>query len=149
MAETIINDVFGRLTWDAYVLCWQGELSWPDGTDTKVSIFQEDDEDVAAALRRARDSLDWLQSHERHVRWCIAWALLEVYNDSWRKDPEPLTADEFVRRLSLRLTAAGFMQDGSLLLTYVDPELFPRRDIAADFEPDRSFSEAQLYGPGE
>jgi hypothetical protein len=143
MAEAIYNDVFGRLTWDAPLGSWLGGIDWPPGLHTEVAI-RHPGTDVAAGLRTARDSLDWLMSQEEYTRRCIAHRLLRRCNDTWRDEWDPLTEDEFIRDLDL--VWIGFGEDGSLLLSYDPGDLFGGHLIDAEFDPDRSFRGASLVG---
>lgn len=143
MAEAIYNDVFGRLTWDGRLGCWLGGIDWPPGRHTEVAIWHPDN-DVAAGLRMAREGLDWLQSHEEHARRCVAREMLGVYNDAWRDEPEPITEEEFLRRIEL--VRVAFAEDGSLLLSYDGGELFGGHVIDGDFGADGSFRGAGLVG---
>jgi hypothetical protein len=143
MSGAIYNDVFGRLTWDDRLGCWLGGIDWPPGQHTEVAIWHPG-HDVVAGLRTAGEGLDWLQSEEEHARRCVAWELLEVYNEDWRDEREPMTTDELMRHFELvRIT---FEEDGSLLLSYHCGELFGGHEVDADFGPDRSFRGAGLVG---
>jgi hypothetical protein len=143
MAEAFFNDVFGRLEWDRELGCWLGGIDWPPGRHTEVALWLSGD-DLAADLRMAADSLEWLQAHEGQARRCAAEEMLEVYNDTWQDEAGPLTAAELFRRLEL--VRIGFEEDGSLLLTYDAGELFGGHLVDAEFGPDRSFRGADLVG---
>jgi hypothetical protein len=138
MAEAIFSDVFGRLTWDNHLGCWLGGIDWPLGRHTEVAIWQADEE-VASALRRAGDGLDWLRTHEAHARLRIAAELAEV-DTSWQD--EEAVWEEFSR--CLELIRIEFDEDGSLLLSYNPGELFGGQVLEAEFGPDRSFLGAGL-----
>jgi hypothetical protein len=143
VAEAIYNDVFGRLTWDGRQGCWLGGIDWPLGSHTEVAIWHAGT-DVAAGLRTAAESLDWLMSHERYARRCVAEEMLEVYNHDWRDEPEPITEEDLVRRIELVRVAFG--EDGSLLLTYDAGEMFGGHVLDGEFGADRSFRGAGLVG---
>src|SRR5437660_731567 len=121
MPAAIHNDVFGRLEWDDQLGCWLGGIDWPGDLYTEVAIWHPDS-DVVAGLRMACDSLDWLQSQEEHARRCVAWEMVEVYNRSWSEEPFPITSDDLCGRIEL--VRIGFIEDGSLLLTYDPGDLF-------------------------
>jgi hypothetical protein len=143
MAQAIFNDVFGRLEWDGQLDCWLGGIDWPPGLHTEVAIWQPG-QDVAAGLRMARDGLDWLQCCEEQARRQVAEALIEDYNDAWSQEPEPTTEDEFMGRIEL--VRIGFVEDGSLLLSYDAGEMFGGHMIDAEFAADRSFRGTGLVG---
>ncbi len=138
----ILNDVFGRLTWDDHAGCWFGEIAWPPGLHTEVVLCQPD-ADVAAGLRTARASLDWLQGHDEDALRCVAEQLTHVYNTAWREEAVPITQDEFIGRLTpVRIV---FGEDGALLVTYDGgEEMFDGQYIDAEFGSDGAFRGAKL-----
>jgi hypothetical protein len=138
----ILNDVFGRLTWDERAGCWVGEIAWPEGLQTEVLLCHPGT-DIAAGLRSARASLDWLKDSEEDARRCVAGQLLHVYNSAWREEVVPITEDEFVERLVPARIVFG--ADGELLLTYDGgEEMFGGQYVDAEFGPDGSFRGAKL-----
>jgi hypothetical protein len=143
MVEPIHDGTFGRLEWDPVLNCWLGGIDWPPGLHTEVAIWLPDG-DLAVGLRQARESLAWLQRNEEDARRCIAGAVLEVYNDAWRDEGEPITEDEFIRRTEL--VRVGFYDDGSLVLSYDGRDMFGGHVIDGDFGTDRSFRGANLVG---
>jgi hypothetical protein len=70
--------------------------------------------------------------------------MLEVYNDAWRDEDEPISEDEFLSRLELM--RIGFEEDGSLLLSYDAGDMFGGHVVDAAFGPDRSFQGTGLIG---
>src|SRR5687767_6921776 len=72
--------------------------------------------DVAAGLRSAAASFDWLKERDDDIRRWVADKLLHVYNSAWREEEVPLTEDEFVERIEPARVV--FAEDGALLLTY-------------------------------
>jgi hypothetical protein len=143
MPEPIHDETVGRLEWDPLLNCWLGGIDWPPGLHTEVAIWLADG-DLAVGLRQAREGLAWLQRNEENARRCVASKMLEVYNDVWRDEDEPITEDEFVRRIDL--VRIGFEDDGSLLLSYDGRDLFGGHVIDGLFGPDRSFRQATLIG---
>ncbi len=143
MVEPIHDETFGRLEWDEVLNCWLGGIDWPPGLHTEVAIWLPAG-NLDVGLRQARASLDWLQQNEEHARRCIAGELLEVYNDIWRDEDKPIAEDEFIRRTEL--VRIGFLDDGSLLLSYDGRDMFGGHVIDGFFEADRSFRGANLIG---
>lgn len=143
MAEILSDDTFGRLKWDALLDCWLGGVDRPPGLHTEVAIWLPNG-DLAAGLRLAHSSLEWLLSHEEQARFATATAMVEVYNDFWRNESEPISATEFVNRIEL--ARIGFQDDGSLLLSYDGHDMFGGHMIDATFDADRSFRRASLVG---
>jgi hypothetical protein len=141
--ESFHDETFGRLKWDASLNCWLGGIDWPPGLHTEVAIWLPDG-DLAAGLAQARASLDWLQEHEEQARTAVAGEMAEVYNDAWSDEGEPVTADEFARRIEL--LRIGFEADGTLLLSYDGRDMFGGHVIDGVFKADRSFGGATLVG---
>jgi hypothetical protein len=134
MSTEIHNDVFGHLTWDDHLGCWLGGIEWPADRYTEVAIWHPG-YDVAAGLRMATDGLDWLKSFEEHARRSVAREILDIHNDS-RDEEDWLSEEQLIRRI--KLVRVGFIEDGSLLLTYDAGDLFDGNLIDGDFGPDRS-----------
>jgi hypothetical protein len=70
--------------------------------------------------------------------------MLKLYNDAWRDEDEPITEAEFMRRTELM--RIGFEDDGSLLLSYDNGDMFGGHVIDGFFAADRSFRDAHLIG---
>jgi hypothetical protein len=143
MPKPIEDPVFGLLQWDEILSCWLGGIDWPPGLHTEVAIWQSGD-DVAAALRMAHEGLDWIKAKEEHALRCVTSKMLELYNDAWRDEDEPISEEEFIRRTEL--VRIGFYDDGSLILSYDGRDMFGGHVIDGDFGADRSFRGANLVG---
>jgi hypothetical protein len=93
----------------------------------------------------ARDSLAWLRAHEPEARRHVATEMVELYNECWT-DEEPITAEEFARRIELN--RASFGEDGSILLSYSDGSMsmFGGHLLDADFGPDKAYKGTILIG---
>jgi hypothetical protein len=102
------------------------------------------DGDLSAGLQGAREGLAWLRQNEEHARRCVARKMAKIYNDNWRDEDEPITEEEFVHRTELM--RIGFEDDGSLLLSYDNGDMFGGHVIDALFDADRSFRNANLIG---
>jgi hypothetical protein len=135
MSQAIFSDVFGRLEWDDRLGGWLGDIDWPPPLHVEVVLWHPGT-DVVAGLRLAAESFAWLQEHEEEARRRIARELLENEAEPWQDE------DELARQLiPLQL---GFVEDGSLLLTYDAGELFDGHLVEGEFGPDRSFRGAGL-----
>jgi hypothetical protein len=138
----ILNDVFGRLTWDDRAGCWVGEVAWPPGRQTEVLVCHPG-RDIAAGLRTAAANFDWLRDHDEDVKRYIADRLLHVYNAAWREEEVAVTEDEFIARLEPIQIVFG--ADGAMRLAYDGGEdMFGGQYIDAEFGPDGSFQGARL-----
>src|SRR5262245_23672857 len=143
MVEPIYDETFGRLEWDSLLNCWLGSIDWPPGLHTEVAIWSPEG-NTAAGLAAARAGLIWLQANGAHARRCVASTMLEVYNGAWRDEVEPITEDDFIRRIEIvRISSCD---DGSLLASYDGRDLFGGHVIDGDFGPDRVFRGATLVG---
>ena len=143
MPEPFHDETFGRLNWDPLLDCWLGGIDWPPDLHTEVAIWLPNG-NLAGGLHQARESLDWLRRHEEHARLTVAAEMVEVYNDAWRTEDEPISTAEFARRTGL--VRVGFEDDGSLLLSYDGLAMFGGHVIDGVFEADRSFSRCNLVG---
>jgi hypothetical protein len=143
VVEPIRDDTFGRLEWDAILHCWLGGINWPLGLYTEVAIWFPDNDPVTD-FHQAHESLIWLQRHDEETRQTIAAEMVQVYNEAWRDESEPITAVEFACRIEL--VRIGFESDGSLLLSYDGHEMFGGHVIDGRFESDRSYGGATLVG---
>jgi hypothetical protein len=143
MTHAIFNDVFGRLEWDNELGCWLGGIDWPPGLHTEVAIWHAG-LDVPAGLRLAQEGLAWLHYQEAQARHSVAAAMLATWNESWRGEDDELSEDELAGQFELM--RIGFVEDGSLLLTYDAGDLFGGQVVDGEFGPDRSFRGAGLVG---
>ena len=87
-----------------------------------------------------------MRSYEEQARRCIAGEALEVYNDFWRGDEQPLTAEDFVSRIEL--VRISFEEDGSLLLSYDAQEMFGGHVLDGYFDATRTFRRSGGAEPG-
>jgi hypothetical protein len=133
----IQDPIFGLLTWDSRIAHWKGEFAWLDGARVRFLIQAE-------GLQAARSSLTWLRENEETARRCVSGKMLDRCNRDCSEEDEPMTEQEFLRRI--RLTELSFEKDGAMELYYDDDGLFLGHAILAIFEPDRSFRDAGLMG---
>jgi hypothetical protein len=143
MPARIHEEVLGPLEWDDQLCCWLGGIDWPAGLYTELAVWCPDG-DVRAGLRQARDGLSWVEANEEHARRCVAGAMCNVWNLAWRGDDEPMSEDEFIE--CIEVVRIGFIEDGSLLLTYDPGDLFGGHVVDGEFNPGRAFEGAHLVG---
>jgi hypothetical protein len=141
MSAAFYNDVFGRLEWDDRLEGWRGALDWPEDRSTEIMIWPPGP-DVLAGVRMAADGLDWLKPYADHARWSVAREMMDVYNEEWQDGAGPITKGEVFHQLEL--VRVGFVEDGSLLLTYECGNLFGEHLVEGEFGPERSFRGAGL-----
>ncbi len=102
--ETLLHPVLGQLTWAAAPFHWSTEYQLPSGG--RLDLFVEPYPlDHYAFLERAAELFRWALDNERRVfREALRTYVLELYNDGWRQDDEPvLPEDEFAARLEWQL----------------------------------------------
>ena len=100
-SETLTHPVFGVLKWDPKHSYWFTQRELPGGgrLDVQVSPHKGD---LDGFLKRAADLFLWALKNERRVlREAIQAYLLDLYNDGWRQEEDPvLTAEEFEGELT-------------------------------------------------
>jgi hypothetical protein len=145
MADTFDDADFGHLTWDRQLNCWLGGVDLTPDFHVEIAVSGAD-EDRFMGFRGARDSLGWLRKHEPEARRQVAAEMVELYNDCWTDEDDPITTDEFARRIELVRASLG--EDGSLLLSYSDGEMsmFGGHLLDADFGPDKTYQGTMLIG---
>jgi hypothetical protein len=145
VADTFDDATFGRLSWDGRLNSWLG------GVDLTPDLYVEikipgTEADRFMGFPAARDGLAWLLAHEPDARQQVAAEMVELYNDSWRDEDEPITAEEFANRIELVWASLG--EDGSVLLSYSDgpTSMFRGHLLDADFGPDKAYRGTMLIG---
>jgi hypothetical protein len=141
--EPFDDPTLGHLVWDATGNEWRAELVTTSGN--KISISVDCDRD--AVPTRTRESFVWLRDNERALRDQLAERMLELAND-WRLGREPLepeiTAESFAERVELCDASLG--DDGAIILTYSDGEMFGRHAVVVNVSADRVMGDADLWG---
>jgi hypothetical protein len=145
MADTCDHAAFGHLTRDGLLNCWLGGVDLTPDLYVEIAVSGTD-EDRFLGFPAARDSLAWLRSHELDARRQVATEMVELYNDCWTDEDEPITVEEFARRIDLLRASLG--EDGSVLLSYSDGSMsmFGGHMLDADFGPDKTYRGTMLIG---
>lgn len=145
---TFDHPVLGRLDWDAACGHWDGTAATPGGGAVRVFISPED-EDRVGFLKIAAELFLWATANERRILADAAEAsLLELYNDGWRQEGEPvLTTDEFADRMawtSVDIASSDFMP---VELCYGDDDrMFGGHSVVVQLGPDLAYRDFTLFG---
>jgi hypothetical protein len=145
MADTFNDAMFGPMTWDRQLNCWLGGVDLTPGFHVEITVSGTD-ADWFMGFPAARASLAWLRGHEPEARQLVAAEMVELYNDCWTDEDEPVTAAEFACRIDLVRAALG--EDGSVLLSYSDGPMamFGGHLLDADFGADKAYRGTMLIG---
>jgi hypothetical protein len=98
------HSVFGELRWVPAESRWYNQYRLPSGS--QLDVFVEPCHgDRDTFIERAAELFRWALANERHLfREGLRADVLELYNDGWRQDGEPvLSEDEFAPRLEWQL----------------------------------------------
>lgn len=138
-AYAIHEEVLGRLTWDDKHGCWSGAVELVPGQFVDFSIFPE--EELPAALRAARRTLEVVRQKEVEWRYQVAADKLALHNRVWNEGP-PIDEEEFIARMTLE--AIDFSPNGRAELYYHDGDLFQGHWILVTVSPAGAFEGATL-----
>jgi hypothetical protein len=134
----------GKLTWEEDLQWWRGEMDWASGHPISVAVSCVEKEEIQILLPQARRAFAWVREHEAHARLCAARELLDLYNSTWREKEEPISLQEFARRI--KLVEIGIRSEGATELWYDDGDLFAGHQIAVKFDPEGKFQRADIHG---
>jgi hypothetical protein len=149
-SETFAHPVFGRLEWQPKESRWFTQYRLPSGGQLDVHI-QPYRTDRHAFVDPAAELFQWALNNERRIlRHAVKATLLELYNEGWRQDGDPmLSADEFAAQLEwqlLRLTANSAVP----VEFWYDPgelyESFGGHVVSVEVGPGLQFRSAHLVG---
>src|SRR5262249_12196240 len=100
MADTFDDPDFGHLTWDLQLNCWLGGVALPPYFLLDMAVAGMDGDGFRGSPA-ARESWGWLRKHEPEARRQVAAEMVELYNDCWTDEDDPITTEEFARRIEL------------------------------------------------
>src|SRR5262245_55411895 len=100
MESDVIDDPeLGRLEWDPTLEWWEGRLDLSSSSPRPLFSFSRAIPG-RSVTPEARAAITRIRGFELACRGFAADQLLEVHNSEW-SEGEPITKDEFVRRLNL------------------------------------------------
>lgn len=109
--ESLIHPLLGHLVWVSEESLWVAHYHIPSGNQLTV-YFNPHRTDRYAFIEPATELFRWAFDNERDVLYeAISAYLLNLYNEEWRQDDEPmLSADDFAALMqwkSVRITASS------------------------------------------
>ena len=145
VVDTFEDPTFGLLEWDRQLNCWIGGVDLRPGFHVEITVSGTE-EDRFMGFPAAKDNLAWLRGHEPDARRQVAAGMVELYNDAWTDEDEPVPVEEFSSRIGLLRASLG--EEGALLLSYSDgpTSLFGGHLLDAEFGPSREYRGTHLIG---
>jgi hypothetical protein len=106
--DSSYHPVFGSLTWDDRRKQWSTQYRLQSGEQLDV-VVDPGDEDRVAFLDQAAPYFTWALENERRIlHEAITSHLLDLYNNGWREEEDPvLSAEEFTACLHWDLLKIG------------------------------------------
>jgi hypothetical protein len=143
VAKAVVDPLLGSFEWDDHSDFLQGQYALPAGRLIELHIPLILADHAACPKQQAvfvpaRQVVGWLPDWEERARREVAERMVGLYNKSWSREPEDITAEEFARRIEL--VAVSVPSDGTEFeLVYNDGamEMFLTHQIGASFDMDR------------
>lgn len=145
MQNSISDEFFGSLTWDALVDRWSGEMAFPDGHAVKIMIGTPDGENDQTVTPEAREACLRVMAQQAAFARKAAEDLLGIHNEGWHhvEDALPLTTEQFEARLTL--DSVYLESWGSAAVYFDDGDLFWGHVIRVEQDADGSFPCEALF----
>jgi hypothetical protein len=119
---TISDPTFGTLTFNRDVDWWEANVAWLN-QPIQLFLSVEEPADLESVLASARILWQNQAQWSQRVQDFAIDKLLELKNDSWlEEDEEPLTASQFVERMTLE--SITIYPDGGFDFLHNDGDLF-------------------------
>ena len=146
-SEHLTHPVLGTLGWLPEFSHWFTQLRLPSGEWLDV-IVDPADADRFEFLPRAAELFRWAFDHERRVLAdAMRVELLELYNDTWRQEDEPvLSAAELTARLEWTLLTVSGSDLVPVEFGYHAGELFGGHGVAVEVGAELRFRDIDLRG---
>lgn len=146
-SENLTHPILGTLGWLSEYSHWFGQLSAPDG-GTLDLVVDPGDGDRYDFLPRAAELFQWAMANERRVLGKAMRAeLLELFNDTWRQEPEPeLTPAELTARLQWTFLKLSDSEIAPIVISYAAGELFGGHSVDVEIGSDFRFRDVDLVG---
>ena len=144
--ETIEDQEFGALRWEARCHEWVGKAAMEDGRQFELSVstmsyHQKNNRDRSITME-SRVTFRDIRRSDARVRSKIAEEFLGVYS-VWH-DGEIISAEDFQARL--RLEGVRILPKGGAQMFYLDDGMFYGHSLIAHLEPGGSVSHTELFG---
>jgi hypothetical protein len=135
------DDVLGDLEWNERWGEWEGHAEVCEWR-VQLEVSPLPEQEPAAVLAAARDSLAWVRQHEAEARQSVAASFLEEVNQFWNEGPN-YSAEDFAG--ILELVTLQLRGDGTMALLYDNDEgLFKDRWVVAQLDPERRLVKTEL-----
>lgn len=146
-SEKLSHPVFGTVEWLPRYSHWFAQLELPGGTALDV-VIEPYDEDRHAFLKPAADLFGWAVANERRLfREAIQSYLLELYNEGWRQDDDPvLSADEFAGQLEWQFLEISDSEVVPVDFGYDAGDLFGGHTVTVELDKELKYRGAHLIG---
>jgi hypothetical protein len=144
--ETLVNPVFGKLEWLDQYSHWYGEFRLSSGD--VVGLFVEPVNNRHTFIQPAEALFRWAVENERVVLFnAIRAELLELYNDTWRRESDRvLTAEELAVQLDWQLLALIESDIVPIEFSYGAGEMFGNHGVTVEVDADLRFRGIDLRG---
>lgn len=139
----IEDDVLGTLTWDDNLNWFSGKFT--DGRVTfEIFLKPDDTGSIAFALERARHVVQKRDEYIQLAKSLAAENLLDLANE-WNEDDEhPLTAEDFMLRITLE--SMVFAADGGLTFYHNDGDMFWGHSVQLCIDKNDRYASADIPG---
>lgn len=146
-AETFLHPVLGSLGWLPEYTHWFTQLRLPSGEWLDV-IVDPGDSDRSEFLPRAAELFQWSFENERRILdECVRTELLELYNDTWRRqDEHTLSEEEFTTRLEWTLLTVSANEIVPVEFGYHAGEMFGGHGVAVEVDAELRYRDVDLRG---
>jgi hypothetical protein len=141
--ENIRDEILGELIWEEKHRWWKGEARLNSDLSSKIYLY-EYPKDKSESLEPYRRFFETICRNEQKAREFAAGELLAVYNENWNDLNEPITKEEFCRRM--RLESIGFYEITDADFHYESEDLFGEHTIVVSINNSGIFTYAEIEG---
>jgi hypothetical protein len=131
-------------------LRYEKEYDWYEGklkvqkSDISIQLSTDEEGEVVSSLKRATDFVGELGNHVELAKEYAAQKLLELKNETWIEDEEPLTSQQFQQRMILE--SISIAPDGEVSFYHNDGDLFWGHCILVTMDSENNFIGAEIAG---
>jgi hypothetical protein len=146
-SECLAHAILGMLEWQPDFSHWFTQLRLPSDDWLDV-IVKPGESDRFGFLPRAAELFGWALANERQIlAQAIRAALLELFNDTWRRSNEPiLSAEELTARLDWQLLTISASDIVPVEFSYGAGELFGYHGVTVEVDAELRFHDIELRG---
>lgn len=145
--ESITHPLFGELRWDDQSESWFAQVRDSAGEWLDVVIEPGDEERHSVVERAASLFQRALPAEPRIQRAAVRQELLELYNDTWRRNDDPeLTANDLIARLKFTFIKLQPGWDNPVTLSYDAGDLFGEHAVDVELDEKLRVTGTDLVG---